>query len=548
MPADDRPDSRTNERSSAFDYSRGAPHPTPSSPTEPFIFAIAAPPLAAPIPTTSTRRNGSSRRRPRSRPPRVAEETRILSDRLPESRDSEVVEPSIHARSGRLRLVRARRRRGPLGDGGVASVAVADARALAVLTRFRREPARGVGSPSRSSGGRLRTSPSSSIPVSLGFRARDDAEAAYVARIRGARSNPGPRWGGGGSDRTFQAQARVGGGRRCRRLLARGDGEATAARLARGGWRRSRGREGAGGARRRRRRRRRAQGGGADGGGAIAAEDERGGQSGGAAWQPTRPVPPSLYRRAGRTSASVKDFSMGRVGKGGGQASKGVGCARARRGAGDARGAHRERERDDERVRQTNPFAVRHPTNASPARLAAHGRHLHARGEQRRARIERAHAAASVTQLASPPVGMGGEESVAFRGMTNVSRALMEDRAHEDFLQRHLSVEKAGRQDGGDASRQRGGGVKERGGRDASTPVITKTASAMRRSVDDLRAWQDRKNASVRELRRRRDEYEDRVHNTFAPRMSKVPSPSNASEETRRSASIVPRDSPGTHR
>lgn len=58
----------------------GAPHPTPSSPTEPFIFAIAAPPPAAPIPTTSTRRNGSSRRRPRSRPPRVAEETRILSE------------------------------------------------------------------------------------------------------------------------------------------------------------------------------------------------------------------------------------------------------------------------------------------------------------------------------------------------------------------------------------------------------------------------------------------------------------------------------------
>ena len=44
-------------------------------------------------------------------------------------------------------------------------------------------------------------------------------------------------------------------------------------------------------------------------------------------------------------------------------------------------------EREDER-RRANPHAVRHPTNASPARLAAHGRHLHARGEQRRARIE----------------------------------------------------------------------------------------------------------------------------------------------------------------
>ena len=51
-----------------------------------------------------------------------------------------------------------------------------------------------------------------------------------------------------------------------------------------------------------------------------------------------------------------------------------------------------------------------------------------------------AHTPPRVTQLASPPVGMGGEESVAFRGMTNVSRALMEDRAHEDFLQRQSSA------------------------------------------------------------------------------------------------------------
>ena len=43
----------------------------------------------------------------------------------------------------------------------------------------------------------------------------------------------------------------------------------------------------------------------------------------------------------------------------------------------------------------------------------------------------------------------------------------------------------------------------------------------MRRTVDDLRAWQNRKNASVRELQRRREEYEDRVVNTFTPRLSK---------------------------
>ena len=39
--------------------------------------------------------------------------------------------------------------------------------------------------------------------------------------------------------------------------------------------------------------------------------------------------------------------------------------------------------------------------------------------------------------------------------------------------------------------------------------------------MDDLRAWQDRKNASVRELQRRREEYEDRVVNTFTPSLSK---------------------------
>ena len=105
--------------------------------------------------------------------------------------------------------------------------------------------------------------------------------------------------------------------------------------------------------------------------------------------------------------------------------------------------------------------------------------------------------------------------------MTNVSRALMEDRP-EGFLQRQSSA--LARRDA-KMEEERRAKEAEEAAKDAaamrSTPEITKNASAMRRTVDDLRAWHDRKNASVMELRRRRDEYEDRVHNTFAPRMSK---------------------------
>ena len=184
-----------------------------------------------------------------------------------------------------------------------------------------------------------------------------------------------------------------------------------------------------------------------------------GGQSGGAAWQPPRDdsnrrrrppfgvtlTPPerdrSLPSRAGNTERSpgskVRWEASEKVED---RLRRDWVLREARRESSHAERVEVERaEREDER-RRANSFAVRHPTNASPARLAAHGRHLHARGEQRRARIERAHAAASPAQLASPPVGMGGEESVAFRGMTNVSRALMEDRAHEDFLQRQSSA------------------------------------------------------------------------------------------------------------
>ena len=533
LPADDRPDSRTNERSSAFDYSRGGSasyaefseygtlhlrdrraatrraHPDDVDEEERFLPTQAA--------IASTPRRGGD-----SHSLGIVSPNRESIPRLSNHPSTPVhmggfdlyergVDAVHSATAAWRRSPSPMRARSPYSPAFAANLRAASA------------------PPSRSSGGRLRTSPSSSIPVSLGFRARDDAEAAYVARIRGARSNPRafrggdgwadstkrrPAWGGGGGGVVSSTWGSDGHGSRARtRLAFDPDARARAERAA-----------------------------------AVAAAAERkavermeaarsrrrtngGGQSGGAAWQPlpsagtTKPVP-----SPGRTSASSKSTSRWEESeKVEDRLRRDWVLREARREA-----THAERIQL-ERVK-TNPFAVRHPTNASPARLAAHGRHLHARGEQRRARIERAHASASPAQLASPPVGMGGEESVAFRGMTNVSRALMEDRAHEDFLQRQSSALKKR-----DAKMEETRRVKEaealKKEEDAmrSTPVITKTASAMRRSVDDLRAWQDRKNASVRELRRRRDEYEDRVHNTFAPRMSKG---SVAIERERRNAAL----------
>ena len=516
LPADDRPDSRTNERSSAFDYSRGSAsyaelsdgtlhlrdrraatrraHPDDIDEEERFL------PTQAAIASTP-RRGGDSHSlgivSPNREIPRLSNHPSTPVHMGGFDLYERGVDAVHSATAAWRRSPSPMRARSPYSPAFAANLRAASA------------------PPSRSSGGRLRTSPSSSIPVSLGFRARDDAEAAYVARIRGARSNPRafrggdgwadstkrrPAWGGGGGGVVSSTWGSDGHGSRARtRLAFDPDARARAERAA-----------------------------------AVAAAAERkavermeaarsrrrtngGGQSGGAAWQPlpsagtTKPVP-----SPGRTSASSKSTSRWEESeKVEDRLRRDWVLREARREA-----THAERIQL-ERVK-TNPFAVRHPTNASPARLAAHGRHLHARGEQRRARIERAHASASPAQLASPPVGMGGEESVAFRGMTNVSRALMEDRAHEDFLQRQSSALKKR-----DAKMEETRRVKEaealKKEEDAmrSTPVITKTASAMRRSVDDLRAWQDRKNASVRELRRRRDEYEDRVHNTFAPRMSK---------------------------
>ena len=73
LPADDRPDSRTTNPLDPPLTTRGAPHPTtPSSPTtEPFILAIDRrdPPAARHVQWSgsSTRNDGSSRRRRRSR-------------------------------------------------------------------------------------------------------------------------------------------------------------------------------------------------------------------------------------------------------------------------------------------------------------------------------------------------------------------------------------------------------------------------------------------------------------------------------------------------
>lgn len=261
-----------------------------------------------------------------------------------------------------------------------------------------------------------------------------------------------------------------------------------------------------------------------------------GGQSGGAAWQPVKRDDRSEPSPGSRKAATHTHTRWEESEKVEDRLRRDWVLREARREASHAERIELERaERELER-RRRHPFAVRHPTNpVSPARTAAHGRHLHARGELRRARIEHDHATATPAQLSSPPVGMGGEESVAFRGMTNVSRALMEDHPHGgDFLQRQSAA--LARRDAKleeERAKLEAEALRAEASAMRPTPEITETASRMRRTVDDLRAWQDRKNASVRELRRRRDEYEDRVHNTFTPRMSKG---SVAIERERRNA------------
>ena len=237
---------------------------------------------------------------------------------------------------------------------------------------------------------------------SVSFRARDDAEAAYVARIRGARSNPRrkPPGGEGGSDSFARGPG-----------PAWGAGPGASSRLSTAGRSRD-GRARASGARRLFDPDAKAR---AERAAAVAAAAERkavermaaarskrnttGGQSGGAAWQPPRDdsnrrrrppfgvtlTPPerdrSLPSRAGNTERSpgskVRWEASEKVED---RLRRDWVLREARRESSHAERVEVERaEREDER-RRANPHAVRHPTNASPARLAAHGRRLHARG------------------------------------------------------------------------------------------------------------------------------------------------------------------------
>ena len=205
LPADDRPDSRTNERSSAFDYSRGGSasyaefseygtlhlrdrraatrraHPDDVDEEERFL------PTQAAIASTP-RRGGDSHSlgivSPNREIPRLSNHPSTPVHMGGFDLYERGVDAVHSATAAWRRSPSPMRARSPYSPAFAANLRAASA------------------PPSRSSGGRLRTSPSSSIPVSLGFRARDDAEAAYVARIRGARSNPRFRGGGGGSDST----------------------------------------------------------------------------------------------------------------------------------------------------------------------------------------------------------------------------------------------------------------------------------------------------------------------------------------------------------
>ena len=74
-----------------------------------------------------------------------------------------------------------------------------------------------------------------------------------------------------------------------------------------------------------------------------------------------------------------------------------------------------EKSKTRRELRELNPFAVNHPTNVPASRTEAHGRHLHARGMQRAARITESHVTSPSTLRAGmSPVGMGGESFFSF--------------------------------------------------------------------------------------------------------------------------------------
>ena len=109
--------------------------------------------------------------------------------------------------------------------------------------------------------------------------------------------------------------------------------------------------------------------------------------------------------------------------------------------------------------------------------------------------------------------GMGGVESSRPFGMTNVSRALMTDARAFESRQRLFEAKKA---ESIELERLRAFTRDLEETRDMGKPRITASARAMRRTVDDLGAWQRRRDARLEQARRDREADESREL-TFAP-------------------------------
>ena len=180
---------------------------------------------------------------------------------------------------------------------------------------------------------------------------------------------------------------------------------------------------------------------------ARAKQKGKGGQSKGAAWQPprkpsdaARPKPFGLTltppRDVGGENISQKyshrsptppptntSFSPGSSGRARWTESDKVEdrlrrdwvLREARREARHVETMELEKSKTRKTLLETNPFAVNHPVNVPASRTEAHGRHLHARGMQRAARITESHVTSPSTLRAGmSPVGMGGESFFSF--------------------------------------------------------------------------------------------------------------------------------------
>ena len=175
---------------------------------------------------------------------------------------------------------------------------------------------------------------------------------------------------------------------------------------------------------------------------ARAKQKGKGGQSKGAAWQPprkpsdaARPKPFGLTLTPDKVGKNIShgrsptppptntSFSPGSSGRARWTESDKVEdrlrrdwvLREARREARHVETMELEKSKTRKTLLETNPFAVNHPVNVPASRTEAHGRHLHARGMQRAARITESHVTSPSTLRAGmSPVGMGGEFFLIF--------------------------------------------------------------------------------------------------------------------------------------